>query len=171
MTLETEGFTSPAALGPRFGTFTCSVTKDASGAPVRIKYRRVRKARLIAVTGVAPMLLAERKMTNDERAEYMARLSPGMVAERALQMAAMWDAVIIAAAVEPRFTDRDDPADGEAHIELLDDDDKAMLTDAVLTLSGMIAKEGGETEGLASFPADAGRGSGGTDAGEAGGAA
>jgi hypothetical protein len=135
------------------------VLKTPAGEPVRVKIRKLDIAEVAAVRAQFPAIF--RKPTEDEKRTAGRPRTPEQEAKAAADFKGSANALIIAAAEEPRFCLGKVPKDGAAPIEAIYDDDRSVLFEAIMRLSDMFEGDasseepgngGAAADGLATFP-------------------
>ena len=147
-------------------TVTLIKTFDDDGAPVEVVVRRLRPTAIINIYKGIPGIVDEQTAA-DAIAEAATLTQHEKVAETEKYIA-IADAVVCAAAVEPRFYAGEMPTGGDpdlwADIEALHEDDRVLLVSTVMEMAGLSGSEAAKEDvALSSFPdADStGRGNGG----------
>lgn len=147
--------TPAAKLVPVTTDIELLATKDADGANVVVRVRKLHRSEILVLMGGFPALQSTSDKEEREAERERMRLnplSPEAVAH-VQQSVALGRAMVVAASVEPRFHAPGQPVDGAADVAIIDDDDCAMICDKLLSLSGWNQMgESAENSALAQFP-------------------
>lgn len=131
------------------------ITKDADGAPVVVRIRKLNRTELLVLMGGFPMLATETPEQAEERRAKATKnpLDPEVM-QHVMNSITLGRKIVVTSAVDPKFCmPGEQNGSGAVDISILDDDDTAVLCDETLKLSDWGGGEVEKDTSLARFPA------------------